>query len=283
MGQYVSKRILLFVPTLLLISLIIFVLLRVIPGDPAIAILMGDQGDAGQFTEEELNEVRRQLGTDRPIMVQYVTWIWDLVRGHFGESMWYGQPVWDELKEKFPTTLELVALALILSFVVAVPVGIVSAVRHNSWPDYAARVFAIAGTALPNWWLGIIAIYVLLRLVDWVPPVVYAKVWEDPLQNLKQLILPAIVLGYYNMALVARVTRSAMLDVMREDYIRTAYSKGLREKAVIIRHALKNAFLPVLTISGWQVGVTSGWHCVGGTGIYCPRCRPIALGGVLPP
>lgn len=258
MGQYIAKRILLFVPTLLLISLIIFVLLRVIPGDPAIAILMGDQGDAGQFTEEELNEVRRQLGTDRPIMVQYATWIYDLIRGHFGESMWYGQPVWDELKEKFPTTLELVALALILSFVVAVPIGIISAVRQDSWPDYAARVFAIAGTALPNWWLGIITIYVLLRLFDWVPPVVYAKVWEDPLQNLQQLILPAIVLGYYNMALVARVTRSAMLDVMREDYIRTAYSKGLREKAVIVRHALKNAFLPVLTISGWQVGVLLG-------------------------
>jgi peptide/nickel transport system permease protein len=258
MGQYVAKRILLFLPTLLLISLIIFVLLRVIPGDPAIAILMGDQGDAGQFTEEELNEVRRQLGTDRPIMVQYSTWIWDLVRGQFGESMWYGQPVWDELKEKFPTTLELVGLALILSFVVAVPVGIISAVRQDSWPDYAARIFAIAGTALPNWWIGIIAIYVLLRVFGWVPPVVYAKFWEDPLQNLQQLILPAIVLGYYNMALVARVTRSAMLDVLREDYIRTAYSKGLREKSVIIRHALKNAFLPVLTISGWQVGVLLG-------------------------
>ena len=245
-------------PTLLLVSIIIFVLLRVIPGDPALAILMGDQGDAGQFTQEEYDAVRHELGTDRPIVVQFTTWIWDLLRGEFGESMWYGQPVWDELKEKFPTTLELVVLALIIGFVVAVPVGIISAVRQDTWVDYAARVFAIAGTALPNWWLGIISIYLLLRLVGWVPPVVYDKLWENPWNNLQQLILPAIVLGYYNMALVARVTRSSMLDVLREDYIRTAYSKGLREKVVIIRHALKNAFLPVLTISGWQIGVLLG-------------------------
>jgi peptide/nickel transport system permease protein len=259
MTPYVAKRVSLFIPTLLLVGIIIFLILRIIPGDPAFIILVGEQGQ-GKFTQEELNAKRRELGTDRHIVVQFGTWLGDMVRGDFGNSMWYGQPVWDELKEKFPTTLELIALAFLMGFGIAVPVGVISAVRQDGWLDYACRVFAITGTALPTFWVGILLIYLLVRAFDWVPPLGYAKLWEDPLKNLSQMIFPAIVLGYYNMAFIARVTRSAMLDVMREDYIRTAHSKGLRELTVISRHALKNAFLPVLTVSGWQMG-----RLIGGT------------------
>lgn len=259
MGTYVVKRVSLFIPTLLLVGVMIFIMLRIVPGDPAFLILAGDQAE-GQFTEEDLQKMRKELGTDRHIVVQFGDWIWHMMRGDFGESWWYGQPVWDELKEKFPTTLELVVLAFLIGFGLAVPLGVISAIRQDGWLDYACRLFANAGIAFPSFWVGIVLIYLLVRLFGWVPPLGYAKFWEDPLTNLSQMIFPALVLAAYNMAFVARVTRSAMLDVMREDFIRTAHSKGLRERVVIYRHALKNAFLPILTVSGWQVG-----RLIGGT------------------
>ena len=260
MLEYLIKRVALFIPTLLLVSIIIFLIMRIIPGDPALIILVGLDGE-GNFTQEQLEAKRHELGTDRHIAVQFGTWVWDMVRGDFGNSMWWPDvSVWSELKEKFPTTLELVALAFLFGFGLAVPLGVVSAMRQDRWVDYAARLFSITGVALPTFWIGILTIYFLVRLFDWVPPLGFAKLWEDPVKNLSQMIFPAMVLGFYNMAFVARVTRSAMLDVMRDDYIRTAYSKGLREFTVVSRHALKNAFLPVLTVSGWQVG-----RLIGGT------------------
>ncbi len=259
MTTYVMKRLSLFVPTLFLVTVILFLLTRMVPGDPALLILLGDMGE-GSYTQEELDNLRHELGTDRPLVVQYYTWVWDMGRGDFGLSMWYRDPVWNEIKDKFPTTLELTVLAFLISFGFAVPLGIVSAIRQDSWFDYAARIFSITGIALPTFWVAILIIFVLVNYFDWLPPIGYAVLWEDPLTNLQQMIFPAAVLGFYNMAFVARVTRSSMLDVMREDYIRTARAKGLWGLVVITRHALKNAFLPVLTISGWQVG-----RLIGGT------------------
>ena len=260
MGQYVVKRLFLFIPTLFLVTALVFVIMRIVPGDPALIILLGDLGE-GTYTERELAELRHLLGTDRPIIVQYGTWVWDLVRGDFGVSMFYlGDPVWEELSQKFPNTLELVVLGLIFGFGMAVPIGVLSAVKQDTWIDYVARMFSITFVGLPTFWVGILVIFFLVRWFDWLPPIYYVKFWEDPWTNIQQMIFPAIVLGLNQMAFVARVTRSAMLDVLREDYIRTAQAKGLRQWVVIFRHALKNAFLPVLTVGGYQIG-----RLIGGT------------------
>ena len=253
MNTYVLKRFMLFVPTLLLVTLMVFALMRLVPGDPAELLLMGFEGD-GQYSEKQLADLRAKLGTDRPLAIQYLSWIWGMLRGDFGVSMYFDTPISEDLGAKLPITLELSAFALLLAFVVAVPLGVISAVRQDTIADYASRIIAIAGVAMPTFWIGILVVYFLVTWFDWLPPLGYADLWQDPWRNLQQMFFPAVALGFYNMALVARVTRSSMLEVFREDYIRTARSKGLREGAVIIRHALKNAFLPILTISGWQVG-----------------------------
>ena len=253
MNTYVLKRFMLFVPTLLLVTLMVFALMRLVPGDPAELLLMGFEGD-GQYSQQQLDELRAKLGTDRPLAIQYLSWIWGMLRGDFGVSMYFDTPISEDLAAKLPITLELSAFALLLAFVVAVPLGVISAVRQDTIADYASRIIAIAGVAMPTFWIGILVVYFLVTWFDWLPPLGYANLWSDPWTNLQQMFFPAVALGFYNMALVARVTRSSMLEVFREDYIRTARSKGLRERAVIIRHALKNAFLPILTISGWQVG-----------------------------
>ena len=253
MNTYVIKRFMLFIPTLLLVTLMVFALMRLVPGDPAELLLMGFEGD-GQFSEQQLADLRAKLGTDRPLAIQYLDWIWGMLRGDFGVSMYFDTPISEDLAAKLPITLELSAFALLLAFVVAIPLGVLSAVRQDTIADYASRIIAIAGVAMPTFWIGILVVYFLVTWFDWLPPLGYANLWQDPWRNLQQMFFPAVALGFYNMALVARVTRSSMLEVFREDYIRTARSKGLRERAVIIRHALKNAFLPILTISGWQVG-----------------------------
>ncbi len=253
MQGYLAKRFLLFIPTLLLVTLMVFALMRLIPGDPAYLLLAGSDGE-GQFTEEQLDVLRQQLGTDRPLTVQYLTWVWGLVRWDFGTSMYYDTPISEDISTKLPITLELTFMALLFAFAVAVPLGILSAVKQDSIADYASRMIAIAGIAMPTFWTGILVIYFLVKWFNWLPPLDFTHIWVNPWVNFQQLIFPALALGFYNMALIARVTRSSMLEVFREDYIRTARSKGLRELAVIVRHALKNAFLPVITISGWQIG-----------------------------
>ncbi len=253
MNAYVIKRFMLFIPTLLLVTIMVFALMRLVPGDPAFLLLAGFEGD-GQFSQQQLDELRAKLGTDRPLAIQYLDWIWGMARWDFGTSMYFDTPISEDISAKLPITLELSAFALLLAFLVAVSLGVISAVRQDTIADYASRIIAIAGVAMPTFWIGILVVYFLVTWFDWLPPLGYANLWQDPWTNVQQMFFPAIALGFYNMALIARVTRSSMLEVFREDYIRTARSKGLRERAVIIRHALKNAFLPIITISGWQVG-----------------------------
>ena len=253
MYGYLAKRLALVFPTLILVTLLVFLLMRLVPGDPAYLRLIGADGDA-EFTQEQLHDLQAKLGTDKPLPEQYGRWVWDMLRLDFGLSMIHDTPISDDLKDRIPITLELTFLALFLATVVAVPLGIISAVFQDSWMDYLSRFIAIAGVAMPTFWTAILIIILLVTFFSWLPPLGYANLWEDPLTNLQQLVFPAIALGFYNMALVARVTRSAMLEVFREDYIRTARSKGLSERVIILRHALKNASLPVLTISGWQIG-----------------------------
>ena len=251
MKQYAARRVLLFVPTLLLATLIVFVLFFIVPGDAAMMILTGEEG-AGAVTDADIAKLRHELGLDRPLHVQYSSWVWGILHGDLGESIWYRVPVIDELKEKFAVTLQLSVMAIVMAMVVAVPLGIISAVKQDSMPDYISRMFSLIGIALPTFWLALLMIYALAYGFNWLPPLGYATLWEDPLLNLTQLIFPALALAFHDLAFTSRVTRSSMLEVLREDYVRTARSKGLREFAVIGRHALKNAILPVVTVSGYQ-------------------------------
>ena len=254
MQTYIVKRVLLFIPTMLLVTVMVFLLMRLVPGDPALAFLLGDEGE-GSFTEEQLADLRAEIGTDRPLMVQYGTWIWDMVRLDFGTSLYYRLPIGDDLKQKIPITIQLAVMAVLMAAVVAIPLGIISAVKQDTPLDYVARVISIGGVAMPTFWVAILLIYFLVWRFEYLPIFAsfgFPNLWDDPVSNLEQLYLPAVVLAFNNMSIVARVTRSSMLEVFREDYIRTARSKGLRDVIVIGRHALKNALLPVVTISGLE-------------------------------
>jgi peptide/nickel transport system permease protein len=252
MGQYAIRRALLFIPTLLVATILVFTLFWIVPGDPALVILAGGEGDSGSVSLEQLQQLRQTLGLDRPIYVQYASWLWNALRGDLGTSLWYKTPVWNQLKDRFLVTMELAVMAIVLAVCAAVPLGVTSAVKQDTGFDYLSRIFSSIGIALPTFWFGILIVYALATFFEWLPPLGYATVWEDPLLNLQQLILPALTLAFNDLAFMARVTRSSMLEVMREDYLRTARAKGLVEIRVIGRHALKNALLPVLTVSGYQ-------------------------------
>ena len=251
MKTYALRRLGLFIPTLILTTLIVFVLFFLVPGDAALVILTGEEG-AGAVTDEDIARMRHELGLDRPIHVQYGSWIWGILRGDLGTSIWYQTPVIDELKDKFVVTVELSIFGIAMAFLMAVPLGIISAVKQDTWPDYISRIVSLVGIALPTFWLSILMVYFLAYTFNWLPPLGYASLWEDPWLNLEQLFFPALAIAFHDLAFTARVTRSSMLEVLREDYMRTARAKGLKEMAVVGRHALKNAILPVVTVSGYQ-------------------------------
>jgi peptide/nickel transport system permease protein len=226
----------------------------VVPGDPALLILGGEEGD-DTFTQEQLDALRAKLGTDKPIYIQYTKWVANMFQGDFGISYFYeGDKVIDDIKDRLPVTLELGLMSLFLASIVAIPLGVISAIKQDTPGDYVTRVITIAGIALPNFWVAVMTIFFLVLIFNWAPPLAYVPPWEDPWVNLQQLIFPAIALGTSNMAFIARITRSAMLEVLHEDYIRTARSKGLGERIVIFRHALRNALLPVVTLTGYEFG-----------------------------
>ena len=247
MTWYVLKRLALMVPTLLGVAVLVFVLLRVIPGDVVeMRFLTGGQN---QFLDQKmLDEERAKLGLDRPLWRQFVDYLTGLLRFDFGRSMWTGSPITEELKLRFALSLQVALMATAVATLLAIPLGIVAALRQDTWVDYAVRIFSIAGLAMPSFWLGILMILGFLIIFRWVPPMVYTPLWVDPWQNMIQLIWPALAVGYRYSAVATRMTRSAMLEVLREDYIRTARAKGLWTKLILTRHALKNAMLPVLTV-----------------------------------
>ena len=255
MRAYLTKRVLLFFPTLLLVTVAVFMILRVVPGDPAVLLLAGTGADAEeQYTQEQLQAMRAKLGTDRPIYVQYADWVWKMLQLDFGESYFFRSPVYDDIAERLPVTIELGLLSVLLASVVAVPLGVYSAIKQDTIGDYVTRVITITGIALPNFWVAIMIIFFLVLSFGYFPPLGYESVWDKPWNNLQQMIFPAIALGTSNMAFLARITRSAMLEVLHDDYIRTARAKGLSERVVIFRHALKNAMLPVVTVFGYEFG-----------------------------
>ena len=261
MHQYILKRLLLMIPTLLGAGLLVFVLLRMIPGDVCVLRMAGG---AGYVDPKAIALCRTELGLDRPHVVQFLDFIWGFIRFDFGNSMWTGRPITEEIALRFQLSLQIAIMATITAVVLAIPLGTISAVRQNSWIDYVVRAFSIAGIAMPSFWLGILIILGLLVTtkavfgVSWMPPIKYVPLWVDPLYNLSMTIFPALATGYRYSAVATRMTRSALLEVLREDYVRTARAKGLVQQLIIRRHALRNALLPVVTIIGIEFAFLIG-------------------------
>jgi peptide/nickel transport system permease protein len=249
---FVGRRLLATAPLLLLVSVVVFSFVHVLPGDPAV-LFLGEEADPAT-----LARFRTRLGLDRPLPVQYADWLGGALRGDLGRSLRTNQPVTEAILERLPVTLELLAAALAVSLAIAIPFGIVSAVRRNSGVDVASTVFALWGFSLPNFWLGIILIYVFGLLLRWFPSSGFVPLAESVTGNLRSLALPAVTLGTALAALVTRQLRSGMLEVLRQDYVRTAWAKGLDARRVVGKHALKNALLPVVTVVGLQVGALLG-------------------------
>jgi peptide/nickel transport system permease protein len=256
MLQYVIKRLLLMVPTLFGVAVLIFVLLRVVPGDVVEARYL-TQGS--QFQSQELMDMeRKKLGLDQPLWKQFTSWMGGVLRLDFGLSMWTGAPITEEIKLRFALSLQLAVMATVVATLLAIPLGILAAVKQDTWIDYAVRVFSIAGLAMPSFWLGILMILAMLIIFRWLPPMVFTPFWVNPWENLAQLIWPALAVGYRYSAVATRMMRSAMLEVLREDYIRTARAKGLWLKLILARHAMKNAMLPVITVIGLEFAFLLG-------------------------
>ena len=255
MRQYLIRRILLMIPTLLGMALFIFLLMRVVPGD---IVELKYAHESSGVSEQTLKQERALLGLDKPLWYQFGKFVWDIARGDFGVSMWTGRPVIHEVAIRFQLTLQVAIMALVLAVILGIPMGMVAALRQDTWVDYFLRVFSIAGLATPSFWLGVVIILVLLIFFGWLPPMEFTPFWKNPAANLSQLIWPALAVGYRYSAMITRMTRSTVLEVLREDYIRTARAKGLFENLVLIRHALRNALLPVVSVIGLELAFLLG-------------------------
>jgi peptide/nickel transport system permease protein len=261
MYRYMTHRILLTIPTLIGAAALVFILMRLIPGDICV-VRLGAGG--GSFDPRAVAVCHAELGLDRPVFVQFLNFIWGLFHLDFGISMWSGKPVAYEIAARLPISLEIALLATFVAIAIAIPLGTLSALKQNGWVDMVVRTVAIAGIATPSFWLGIIVLLGILSVssavtgAPWMPPIDYVPLWQDPWRNLSMAIWPAVTVGYRYAAVIMRMTRSAMLEVLHEDYIRTARAKGVFEKLVISRHALRNALLPAITVIGVEFAFLIG-------------------------
>jgi peptide/nickel transport system permease protein len=251
---FIGRRFLLMIPTVVGISIIIFLMVRLMPGD-IVDVLLG--GDA-VATEEQKDQVREQLGLTGSYPEQYWHWASGVVTGDFGESYRNTEPVADVLSRAVPITLELMILALLIATLIGVPLGVISAVRRDSVSDYASRVGGLVGISIPSFWLATLLLLFTSQVFGWVPPITYVPFFDDPLTNLSQFILPAISISVFTLAIVMRMVRATMLEVLSQDYVRTARAKGVRHRLVVYRHALRNALIPVVTIIGFEIGILMG-------------------------
>ena len=261
MHRYIVKRLLLAIPTLVGAAALVFVLMRLIPGDVCVVRL----GAGGTHVDPaSVAACHRQLGLDNPLIVQFLDFLWSYCTFDFGISMWSGNPVVQEIGTRLPVSLQIAVMATVIAVLLAIPLGTISALKEGTWLDHVVRVVSIAGIATPSFWLGIMSLILVLNVTSlatgrpWLPPIDYVPPWKDFWRNLSIVMLPAITVGYRYSAVTMRITRSAMLEVLREDYIRTARAKGLIEKIIINRHALKNALLPVVTLIGIEFAFLIG-------------------------
>lgn len=255
MMRYIGQRLALAVPTLIGVAVLIFLMLRVVPGD---IVELKLRGEGGNVTQEAIERERARLGLDKPLAAQFADWMTGLATLDFGTSMWTERSVVSEIGLRFDLSFELAILAMVLAVAVAVPLGTISALLRDSWIDYVVRVISIAGLAVPAFWLGMLIILALLHFFNWLPPITFTPIWQDPIANLSQLIWPALSVGYRYSAVVTRMLRSSIIEVMNEDYIRTARAKGLWERVVISRHAMRNALLPTTTVIGLEFAFLIG-------------------------
>lgn len=255
MIRYVSNRLLLAIPTLIGVAIITFFVLRVLPGDIVEAKL---RGDGAQVTVDVIERERERLGLDKPRSAQFLDWIYGLARFDLGKSMWTGRPVIEEVAARFEITFQIAIMATLIGCIIAIPLGTVAALYRDTWIDTLVRLFAVAGLAVPSFWLGMLIIMGLLMSVGTLPPLSFTPIYKDPLANLWQLIWPAVAVGYRFSAVLTRIVRSSLLEVLGEDYIRTARAKGLLESIIVRRHALRNALLPAVTVIGLEFAFLLG-------------------------
>ena len=253
MLRYTLHRFLMMIPTLLGVAILVFFLLRLAPGDPVQLMMEG-----ANVQQHVLDAERARLGLDKPVHVQFYRWFSSVLKGDFGVSMWTGRPVIHEIAIRLELSLQVAIMATILAILLALPLGTLSAIFKDTWIDHSIRIFSIAGLAIPSFWLGMIIILLLLSYFSWIPPLTFTPFFKDPWANLSQLIWPALAVGYRYSAVSTRMMRSSILEVLQEDYIRTARAKGVFERLVVARHAMRNAMLPVVTVIGLEFAFLIG-------------------------
>ena len=257
MQTYTVRRLLLIVPTILGVTLLIFAAMRILPGDPVEAMFSGELGTL-TVSDEEKRLIRESLGLHRPLAVQYASWIVDILKGDLGTSFWRPEPIREVFERRAPITGQIALFAILFSWLIGLPIGILSAVRRNSALDYVSRFLVTLFMAVPSFLIGVTIVTVGVLFFTWRPPITIVYLWEDPVQNLQMTVIPALVLGISLGAILARMSRATILEVFREDYVRTGRAKGLSERVVVWRHVLKNALLPVITVSGLHLGSLLG-------------------------
>ena len=259
------------------VHLLVFSMVRAFPGDVVMMRLAAD----ATMTKESYDRARQELGIDRPFFVQYGDTMADMFRGDLGDSLLSGRPVSSELGDRVWLTLHLAIMSLIIALVIAIPIGILSAIRQDTLADYGGRMFSILGLSLPDFWTGVVAVLILSLWFHWLPPRGFEEIWIDPVKVFQQLGIPALIIGFRFSAIIMRMTRSSMLEVLREDYIRTAWSKGLSEQRIIIGHALKNSFIPVVTLVGQQFSILLGGTVIIETIFLLPGVGNMTLDAVI--
>jgi peptide/nickel transport system permease protein len=255
MRAYATRRFLLIIPTLFIITILLFIVIRLIPGD-VVQMMVSQRSWAQELGKEEAvstEEIRAALGLDKPFYVQYFEWVGGFFRGNFGESIWTGRSLTEELSKRIPVTVTLSVMSLIIGLATSIPLGIYSAIRQDTFLDYSGRTLSILMLAIPSFWVATLIMVYPALWWGWSPPMEYVPFTADPLANIGQLLIPAVIMGLFTSGGTMRLTRTMMLEVLRQDYIRTAWSKGLKERMVILRHAVKNTLIPVVTIVGGMI------------------------------
>ena len=278
MNTYALRRLLLAIPTLLIVSLVIFFIFRMLPGDAA--LIEVSEGGRSSVDPAQYQRAIKELGLDRPAIEQYGSWIWGLLRGDGGNSLVSGRPVFEVLAKSIPVTVELAFLALLIGLIISLPLGVMSAVKQDQMWDYGGRLFTVLGLALPSFLAGAVLLLVMVIVFKWLPPLEYTTFLESPTRNLGHLIWPALILAYHESAILVRMTRSSMLEVLRQDYIRTANAKGLQPRVAVVRHALRNALLPVVTIAGIQFASLLAGSVIAETIFVLPGIGSQLLGAI---
>jgi peptide/nickel transport system permease protein len=279
MLNYIIRRLVMVVVVLFIVSILVFVAMRMLPGDPIRMLVT--QSEQQEFTEQQIEQLRHEFGLDRPLMVQYFSWVGGIFRGDLGQSILHRAPVAQEIVRRIPITLHLGLTAFLIGIIIGIPAGVVCAVRRGSWIDTAVTTLSNIGITVPVFWLGVMMIYLFGLYLHWLPVQGYTSPFEDFGLNVRQMVMPVVCMALFPIAGTARQTRSSMLEVMRQDYIRTAWSKGLKERIIILRHALKNGLIPVVTLSGMQLSMVLGGVVITETVFNIPGMGRLAVTSVL--